>query len=295
MKWLSAILLCLLVAAPAAAQDALDLHTVAMPHSPPVADWAQTLKITQLDMDPRAGIALTFDQAVPDRWKWFSNPAEPADNFQFTVWACVQRTYCAGFVQMWAGRSMTDGSLPAILSGYPNWWGDARHLWDSMSDYRPSPGDEVDFLVTAGNGRLRSDVTSVAERSNVVSIRLPAGDSGHFVFGAAAPPSTPTQTPAPMIIYLPAPTPASPAPPAAPPVVPPAAPPVLPSLDLSGVAAQLAAIAAKVDTVNTNVTEGRAEAKAFADNVKSVWAQIGEPLLKYVVPAVAAWYAGKKL
>jgi len=55
---------------------------------------------------------------------------------------------------------MTDGSLPAILSGYSNWWGDVRHLWDSMSDYRPSPGDEVRLLVTRRNGRLRSDVTS---------------------------------------------------------------------------------------------------------------------------------------
>lgn len=291
MKRTAILLLCLLNAAPTFAQDALDLHTVAMPHSPPVADWAQTLKITQLDMDPRAGIALTFDQAIPDRWKWFSNPAEPADNFQFTVWACVQRTYCAGFVQMWAGRSMTDGSLPAILSGYPNWWGDVRHLWDAMSDYRPQPGDEVDFLVTAGNGRLRSDITSVAERSNVVGIRLPAGDSGHFVFSAAAPQPTPTPTPAPVIIYVPTPTP-TPAP-APIPVVPTPAP--LPALDLSGVYAQLAVLNAKVDTINTNVTDGRADVKAFEDRVKSVWAQIGEPILKYVVPAVAAWYAGKKL
>lgn len=289
------VLVLALAAAPAAAQDALDLHTVAIPHSPPVADWPVMLRITQLDMDPRGGIALTFDEPVPERWKWFSNPSEPADNFQFTVWACVQKTYCAGFVQMWAGRSMTDGSLPAILGGYTNWWGDARHLWDAMSDYRPSPGDEIDFLVTAGNGRLRSDITSVAERSNVVSIRLPAGDSGHFVFSAAAPQPTPNPTPAPVIIYVPTPAPPIVVPPAPVPVpvVPPSAP--LPSLDLSGVYAQLAVIAAKVDTVNTNVTDGRAEQKAFDDNVKSVWQQIGAPILKYVVPAVAAWYAGKKL
>jgi hypothetical protein len=279
------------IAAPVFAQDALDLHTVALPHSPPVADWAQTVKITQLDMDPRGGIALTFDAPLPERWKFFPNPAEPTDNFQFTVWACVQRTYCAGFIEMWQGRSMTDGSIPAILGGYTNWWGDARHLWDSMSDYVPQPGDEVDVLVTAGNGRLVSGITSVAERSNVVAIKLPAGDSGHFLFGAAAPLPTPTPTPAPVIIYVPAP----PTPPA--PVVVPQAPIAasLPALDLSGVYAQIAVMAAKLDAVNSNVTDSRAENKAFNDSVKSVWAQLGAPILKYVVPAVAAWIAAKKL
>ncbi len=289
MKRLTAAVLIFAFTVPAFAQDALDLHAVAMPHSPPVADWAPTVHITQLDMDPRGGIALTFDQPIPERWKWFSNPAEPADNYQFTVWACVQRTYCAGFVEMWQGRSMTDGSLPAILGGYTNWWGDARHLWDAMSDYRPAPGDEVDFLITAGNGRLVSGISSVAERSNVVAIRLPAGDSGHFVFSGSAPVPTPAPAPAPVIIVVPAP---APVPMPVPPVMP---APVPPAFDPAGVNAQLAAIAAKVDAVNQNVTDGRAENKSFFDNVKSIWAQIGEPLLKYVLPAVAAFVAGKKL
>lgn len=263
----------LAIAAPAAAQDALDLHAVAIPHSPPVADWAQTVRITQLDMDPRGGIALTFDAPIPERWKWFSNPAEPADNFQFTVWACVQRTYCAGFVQMWAGRSMTDGSLPAILSGYTNWWGDVRHLWDSMSDYRPLPGDEVDFLVTAGNGRLVSGVTSVPERSNVVAIRLPAGDSGHFFFGTAPPIVTPaTVTPPP--VFVP------------PPVVQPPPPAPLPSTDLSPVLGALASYQASMNAqlaaLKAQVDAAAADIKAFRAEVESKWNQYIGPIVKWV-------------
>lgn len=281
MKKVLVFLLCLFQVAPAFAQDALDLHAVAMPHSPPVADWAQTVRITQLDMDPRGGIALTFDQPIPERWKWFSNPAEPSDNFQFTVWACVQRTYCAGFVQMWAGRSMTDGSLPAILSGYSNWWGDVRHLWDNMSDYRPQPGDEVDFLVTAGNGRLVSGVTSVAERSNVVAIRLPAGDSGHFVFSPAAPVPSPTPAPPPVIVYVP--------PPAPPPVVTPVVPsPQPPGLDLSNVAAQLAALKDDVDA-------SRAENQAFYKEARTTVGDVLMFVTKYILPSVAGLVAGHQL
>lgn len=277
MKSMKTLAMLLLLAAPVSAQDALDLHAVAMPHSPPVADWPQTVRIVQLDMDPRGGIALTFDQPLPERWKWFSNPAEPSDNFQFTVWACVQRTYCAGFVEMWAGRSMTDGSLPALLGGYQNWWGDARHLWDSMSDYRPSPGDEVDFFVTAGNGRLVSGVSSVAERSNVVAIRLPAGDSGHFVFGASAPVPTPAPPPPPVIVYVPTPPPA-PAPTPA---------PVTTGLDLSGVAAQLAALKLEVES-------SRAENQAFFSEARTTWKDVLAFTGKYIAPALAALEIGLK-
>jgi hypothetical protein len=179
---------------------------------------------------------------------------------------------------MWQGRSMTDGSLPAILGGYQNWWGDTRHLWDDMSDYRPSPGDEVDFLITAGNGRLVSGVTSVAERSNVVAIHLPAGDSGHFVFTPSAPPPVPFTAGLPTIIYVPTPAPL----PATPIAAVPAPLPVAPTLD---------ACRADIAALAQSVAAGRAENQSFFAAVGGEWKKIAA----IAGPIVAAVIAGMKI
>jgi hypothetical protein len=178
--------------------DAFDLHT-AVTHASPadIAGWPITVTITTVNEDPRGGFELLFDRILPESWKWPSNPAVPSDNFQFTVWSFVQvggKWHGAGFVQMWQGRSMKTGALPAIFAindgapGYVNWWGDVRRLWGEMSDYVPRPGDHVGFLVSAGNGRLVQGVTSVRERSNVVLVTLTASDVLSVSTGAAVPP-----------------------------------------------------------------------------------------------------------
>ena len=178
--------------------DAFDLHT-AVTHASPadIADWPITVTITTVNEDPRGGFELLFDRTLPESWKWPSNPAVPSDNFQFTVWSFVQvggKWHGAGFVQMWQGRSMKTGALPAIFAindgapGYVNWWGDVRRLWGEMSDYVPRPGDQIGFLVSAGNGRLVQGVTSVRERSNVVLVTLTASDVLGVSTGAAVPP-----------------------------------------------------------------------------------------------------------
>jgi hypothetical protein len=187
--------------------DMLDLSQVQIHHSPAdVFSWPTSALITGLEMSPTGGLTFTFDRVLPDRWKWPSNPDVPSDNFQYTVWAVVKLTggwHAAGFVQMWQGRAMGAGSLPPILTQFVNWWGDVRHLWDEMSDYIPRAGDQVGFFVTAGNARLRTDVTSVRERSNVVVVTLPAGDAGSFTFGSEqqppAPPVSPPNPPPPAL------------------------------------------------------------------------------------------------
>jgi hypothetical protein len=169
--------------------DQIDLHTVECIASPPVADWPITVAITGVDMDLHGGLTLSFDRPLPESWKFPFNPENSADNVQFTVGAVVQDRYAASFVQMWQGRTMGDRSLPPILAGYQDWWGDPRHLWGPMSDYVPRVGDRVGFFVSAGNGRLTTAVTSVAERSNVVVVTLPPFDLGSFRFDGA--PSVP--------------------------------------------------------------------------------------------------------
>lgn len=171
--------------------DAFDLTTAQIIRSPAdIASWPVTATITRLTMDPRGGLTLTFAELLPDRWKWPSNPKDPTQNYQYTVWAVVRQAgqvYAAGFVDMWQGRAMGEGSLPPILTGYVNWWGDVRHFWGAMADYRPLVGDQVGFFVSAGQARLMDVVTSVRERSNVVVVQLPAGDSGVFDFVSAPP------------------------------------------------------------------------------------------------------------
>src|SRR5437660_1238039 len=107
--------------------DAIDLAAVTIRKSPAdVASWPATVALTGVTMDPRGGIALTFDRPLPDAWKWRSNPDQPDDNIQFTVWFIVRRPgawLAAAFVAMWQGRRMDDGSIPPLLTGYPVLWG----------------------------------------------------------------------------------------------------------------------------------------------------------------------------
>lgn len=176
--------------APGTGLDDFDLHTAVIESSAAdIADWPITETITRIQEDPVGGFNITPTPALPATWKWPFAGEGSSDNVQYTVWAFVKVGgvwHGAAFIQMWEGRSMTDGSLPAIFTanGYKNWWGDVRHLWGTMSDYVPVAGDQIGFLLQAGNGRLRGDVTSVKERSNVMLVTLPADDTGDLAGSA---------------------------------------------------------------------------------------------------------------
>ena len=66
-----------------------------------------------------------------------------------------------------------------ILSDFAaNWAYDGR--WGPMAGYRPRAGEQMGFFLSAGDARLWGTVISVRERSNVVVVPLPAGDSGSW-------------------------------------------------------------------------------------------------------------------
>lgn len=79
---------------------------------------------------------------------------------------------------MWQGRINT--GAPILTDFHTNWAYSSR--WGDLNLYLPKIGDAMGFLVSAGNGRDQSGVTSVRERSNVVVVTLPAGDSGNFSY-----------------------------------------------------------------------------------------------------------------
>ena len=100
---------------------------------------------------------------------------------QYTVWAVVKvngQWATSGFIQMWRDRVST--GAPLLTDFARNWAYDGR--WGTMAGYNPVVGEEVGFFVTAGNARGVGEVTSARERSNVVRIALPAGDTGVFDF-----------------------------------------------------------------------------------------------------------------
>ena len=159
--------------------DALNLSAARVYNSPAdVASWAVTSKITSISMSPSSGVSLEFTtkQSWPDVVPpGFTGP------LQYTVWAVVNiggQWYTSGFIQMWRGREST--GAPIVSDFARNWAYDSR--WGPMAGHQPQPGEQMGFFVTAGNARGEGGVSSVRERSNVVIVNLPAGDSGYFPF-----------------------------------------------------------------------------------------------------------------
>jgi hypothetical protein len=163
--------------------DAINLTQAAVYNSPTdIASWPVTAKITSLTMQPSGAPAggLSFTFTAQNTW-----PNTPPPGFsggiQYTVWAVVKingQWSTSGFIEMWQGRPSTGAP---ILSDFPrNWAYDAR--WGPMAGYQPQVGEQMGFFLSAGDARGNGAPTSVRERTNVVVVALPAGDSGTFGF-----------------------------------------------------------------------------------------------------------------
>jgi hypothetical protein len=156
-----------------------------------IASWAVTATITQVVMQPSgsslAGVSFAFSSTLPASWNWLTGFG--SDSFQYTVWPVVNvngQWATAGIVQMWPGRPSTGG--PILTDFAKSWVYDAR--WGILNGYQPHAGEQMGFFVSAGNARGQGGVTSVRERSNVVLVNLPAGDSGSFSFSVGSMPLT---------------------------------------------------------------------------------------------------------
>ncbi|HEY3886260.1 MAG TPA: hypothetical protein VGL62_13675 [Vicinamibacterales bacterium] len=162
-----------------AASDMMNLGSAQVYNSPgDIASWAVTGKITQLAMSPSSG--LTFQFTTSGSWPDYTPPGWDGP-LQYTVWAVVNINgtwYTSGFIQMWRDRGSTGG--PILTNFANNWAYDAR--WGPMQGYQPHAGEQMGFFLSAGNARGEGGVTSVRERTNVVVVSLPAGDSGIFNF-----------------------------------------------------------------------------------------------------------------
>jgi len=159
--------------------DALNLSSAGVFNSPrDIASWAVTSRITSISMSPSAGLSLEF--TTKNSWPDVVPPGFTGP-LQYTVWAVVNvggQWYTSGFIQMWRGREST--GAPILSDFARNWAYDSR--WGPMAGHQPQPGEQMGFFVSAGNARGEGGVSSVRERSNVVIVSLPGGDSGFFPF-----------------------------------------------------------------------------------------------------------------
>lgn len=185
----------------------MDISNFVIHASPDVRGWAETITISRLTMRPGKDEGLSFEFEPRHKWPDYTPPGWDGP-IQYTVWPVVSvggQWHTAGIIQMWRNRPSTGAPL---LTQWTDWCYDPNR-WGVMVNYRPKVGDKVGFFLTAGNARKGSagtepDVTSVAERSNVVWVELPPGDQGVFTFN-----DSPTPSP------LPVPSPPPPVPPPA--------------------------------------------------------------------------------
>ncbi len=198
--------------------DQFDLHTAQIVDAPAdIADWPITHSITAMAMrptgDPKEGLSFVFEPALPETWKWFSNPQVPTDNYQYTVWAGAVVggvPVLSAFIQMWGpstdGPARPSTGAPILTDFHKNWAYDPR--WGALFQYSPKPGDQMAFMVSAGNARDQRGPTSVKERSQVVVVTLPGDDKGDWTFASTAPiVPQPEPVPAPVPAPSPAPVP----------------------------------------------------------------------------------------
>lgn len=177
--------------------DGIDLARVIWQNSPNVADWPATIDLQGVEFKPgtpsdgNCGVRPIFNRAAvnvrwPDVRVWTHNPEtgkpnDPTDGWiQFTLWAFVKvgnRWYGAALHEFWSDRF----GQARVWTGAPilTQWGDwvYRNQWGpEMQSYRPQAGDEIGFMLTAGDRRSPHNLGDVRERTNVIRVRLsPAG------------------------------------------------------------------------------------------------------------------------
>jgi hypothetical protein len=274
--------LLLALASPVRSQE-LPINNVHFVAGPDISTFAQTTSVTLVDVG-LGGTNLTFDKKDgPNRWPDNVTPGWTGA-LQYSLGLCLNiggSWTCSAPIENWYRRQ--DGSGPiqqqsnTCTAGHGqvqcNWFYDGR--WAPLNSHQPAPGEQVGIFVVAGDAR--NDYNPVRERSNIVLFNLPGeGQTAQFTYAPSAPQPVPVPTPAPTPTPAPVPTP-------------------VPSTDLvsTGIIAQLQQLNTAVLKVDADVNAGRDENKQFQSEVKSVWQQIGAPLLKYVVPAVATFFAGK--
>lgn len=151
-----------------AAQDQIDLGSATILGGSPtdVGTWPSTATINNVNLSPN--ISIDFDKS--DSWPDQTDlPGFAPDPLQYTVWMFrnINNTWIgSGFIQMWKGRPDTGSPLENTPC---DWF---YYIQEMQPDNPIQPGEQVAFMVTAGNERQGTS-TDLKERSNVVVVAAP--------------------------------------------------------------------------------------------------------------------------
>jgi hypothetical protein len=160
-----------------APNDAINLNTAFIHNSPgDVARWPVTTSLSRLDLMP-SGAHVVFDKQ--SSWPEVTPPGW-AGGLQYTLWIVLNingQWHASGCIEYWRGLYENGGPVSQYAM---NWYFDPIR-WAPMTGHQPAPGEQVGFLVTAGDAR-NNGPSSVKERSNVVMVAFPSSAGRSFVF-----------------------------------------------------------------------------------------------------------------
>lgn len=295
-KWM--VFALLLVAAPVRAQgDMIPVNQVTFV-GPDASAWPITAALTRVTFTG-AGTGLTFTKGGlpvtrggdgwPDTCTPFETCKEPGLDMgalQYSMGVVLKvngQWFASAPVESWYQRVNPGGAINDQTVVCPsgsgqlhcNWFYDPSR-WPNLASAHPDPGEPIGVFVVAGDAR--NGYNPLRERSNIVLLNLPpTGAETVFDFPAFAAPS-------PTVVLQPVPS----------------LPPTLPSTDTGAIFNQLAinhaAEMAELDALRAQLALARQDIADFRGDVKTAWEQMGGPfILKYVLPAVTAYLAGRKL
>lgn len=163
-----------------APNDAINLGLATIMNSPSdVASWRASATLQLLDLGQN-GVHVDFTKKDgPGRWPDFIPPGWTGP-LEYTLWIVLNVNggwYASGCIEFWNGLDR-NGGPPGEYAR--NWYFDAAR-WGPMTGHQPAPGEQVGFLVTAGDARNNRG-TALKERSNVVVIPFPGPAGGVFRF-----------------------------------------------------------------------------------------------------------------
>ena len=127
-----------------------------------------TTTLSRLDLMP-SGAHVVFDKQ--SSWPEVTPPGW-AGGMQYTLWIVLNingQWHASGCIEVLAGPVRERRSGERLRD---EWYLDPIR-WAPMAGHQPAPGEQVGFLVTAGDAR-NNGPNSVRERSNVVMVSFPS-------------------------------------------------------------------------------------------------------------------------
>jgi hypothetical protein len=171
--------------------DGLDLSAAQLHNTHDVRAWPATAALTRFEFRPTGVHVEHTKRNGADCWPNF-RPAGWDGDLQYTLWIFLQIAgawHGSGCIQFWQACDENGGPPEEFAK---NWYY-AADRWAPMTGHQPTPGEQVGFMVSAGDAR-NAGAQTVQERSAIVVMPFPV--SGAIWVTPAQPPAPPATDPA---------------------------------------------------------------------------------------------------